>query len=37
MEMSWLTFKSVNRRVSNSLDQDHDRQLVGPDLGLNCL
>ena len=24
-------------RVSNSLDTDHDRQNVGPDLGPNCL
>ena len=24
-------------RVSNSLDPDHDRRFVGPDLGPNCL
>ena len=32
-----LNLKSVNGRVSNSLNPDQDRQNVGPDLGSNCL
>ena len=31
----WIFFNTI--RVSNSLDPDQARHLVGPDLGPNCL
>ena len=33
----WIIFNTIRILMSNSLDPDQARHLVGPDLGQNCL